>query len=32
MTEALHRLGLPTRKEVDALSKKVEKLAELQRA
>lgn len=28
----LHRLGLPTRKEVDALSKKVDKLAELQRA
>lgn len=28
----LHRLGLPTRKEVDALAKKVEKLAELQRA
>lgn len=28
----LHRLGLPTRKEVDALAKKVDKLAELQRA
>lgn len=28
----MHRLGLPTRKEVDALAKKVEKLAELQRA
>lgn len=30
--EAMHRLGLPTRKEVDALAKKVDKLAELQRA
>lgn len=30
--ETLHRLGLPTRKEVDELTKKVDKLAELQRA
>ena len=28
----LHRFGLPTRKEVDALAKKVDKLAQLQRA
>lgn len=32
MTEALHRFGLPTRKEVDELARKVDKLAELQRA
>ena len=32
LTSSLHRLGLPTRKEVDALAKKVEKLAEVQRA
>lgn len=32
LSNTLHRLGLPTRKEVDVLSKKVDKLAELQRA
>ena len=32
MTGALHRMGLATRKEVDVLAKKVNKLADLQHA
>ena len=32
MSKSFDRLGLPTRKDLDALSKKVDKLIELQRA
>lgn len=32
MAESLHKIGLPTRKEVEALSRKVDKLAALQQA